>query len=137
MKQADKMTPEERERCKSALLMQLMGHIGQSRRIGMGELYSAVFGRPWANRINDTRALRRLISELRREGAPIVSDACRESGGYYLASAGSELAGYCGRLRRRALGILVQEACMRKISMGELFGQIQIEFTGEAAGGNG
>ena len=113
------------------LLSELTHHIGRHNTIGMGELYELVFKEPWANRINDTRRLRTVITELRRQGVAICSDCASSGGGYYLASAGSsEMRQYLERLRRRALKALVLEARMRKIGLPELLGQIQIEFKG-------
>jgi len=114
----------------------LSRHVGAGRKIGMGELYYAVFGESWNNRINDTRALRTIITELRHEGIPICSVADRTGGGYYLASAGSELSGYLDRLRTQALKKLALEAKIRKISLADLIGQMALNFgkEGEAEG---
>jgi hypothetical protein len=129
-----KMTEEQKQHFKGLLLQILTGHIGRARMIGMGELYEDVFGEPWQNRINDTRRLRKIITELRLEGVPICSDSS-SAGGYYLASAGSELEGYCKRMRRAALRKMVLEASVRKITLAELVGQMQLELgaPGEAA----
>lgn len=128
MPRKSRMTEEERKEFKSRILLAMTQHIGQTRKIGMGELYELVFGEMWNNRINDTRSLRFLITELRREGSPICSDG----GGYWLASAGSELDGYCMRLRDRALKVLAQEAILRKMPMLELLGQLPLEFNSQA-----
>lgn len=123
----ENMTDREKEIFKSRLLMVMPQHIGKSKSIGMGELYQAVFGEPWKHRINDTRRLRKVITELRREGVPLVSSASRFDGGYYLASAGSELADFCEKLRHRALKILSMEAQIRKISLNQLVGQLRLD----------
>lgn len=112
---------------KSKLLMLLMQHIGSANAIGMGELYQAVYGDSWRHRINDTRNLRHLITALRRDGVPICSRASCTSGGYWVASASSELAEYCQRIRSRAVKALALECRIRKISMAELVGQLSLE----------
>lgn len=119
-----KVGSKEREHYKGVLLRILSRHVGSGRKIGMGELYQEVFGAAWANRINDTRALRALITELRHEGIPICSVADRTGGGYYLASAGSEVNAYCERLRTTALKKLKMEAQIRNISLPQLLGQM-------------
>jgi len=119
-----KVGSKEREHYKAVLLRELTQHVGAHRRIGMGELYQRVFGRPWSHRINDTRDLRTLITELRYEGVPIVSVSDRHGGGYYLASAGSETEEYCARLRVQALKKLKMEARIRRIALPRLVGQI-------------
>lgn len=110
------------------LLGELTNHVGRDNAIGMGELYEIVFDEPWANRINDTRRLRQIITELRRQGRPICSYCSSSGGGYYLARMrSSEMREYLERLRQRALKALVLEAKMRKMSLPELLGQLQLE----------
>lgn len=117
----------DRERNRTRLLMVLMRHVGKPGRIGMGELYEAVFGEPWEHRINDTRKLRGLITELRQEGVPICSTASQKGGGYWVPSAASELDQYCKTIRFRALKLLQREAKLRKLTMPELMGQLSLE----------
>jgi hypothetical protein len=112
------------------LLAEITRHVGRQNTIGMGELYEIVFRERWNNRINDTRDLRKVITELRKSGVAICSDSGRESGGYYLASAGSEMEGYLKRLRRKALKALKMEAQLRKTTLLDLFGQIELELSG-------
>ena len=116
---------------KEKVLMILSRHVGQSRVIGMGELYTQVYGEPYENRINDTRKLRTLITALRQEGVPICSISDMNGGGYYLASATSDLDGYCERLRTKALKILSQEAKLREVALPDLMGQISINLAAE------
>lgn len=127
MGKRDCMTEQEKEQFKGQLLMLMPQHIGKSRTIGMGELYEKVFGEAYSHRINDTKRLRKLITELRRDGVPICSSASRFAGGYYLASAGSELADYCEKLRHQGLRKLSLEAKIRKISLAELVGQLRLD----------
>lgn len=112
---------------RGSILAALTAHIGEPNAIGMGELYEQVYGEPWTNRINDTRALRKAITELRAEGVPICSVAHAYGGGYYLAAAGSELAAYLRRSERRALLILQRNAKIKKISLPEYLGQMKLE----------
>jgi len=125
-----RMTDFEKELYKGDLLRIISRHVGRSNKIGMGELYERVFFDAWNNRINDTRRLRKLVTELRKEGVPICSDTSRTGGGYYLASVGSELNTYCRKLRDRALKMLVQESKLRRTTLPELLGQIQLELPG-------
>lgn len=127
MSRRKKMTEQEIQFRKTRILMILSGHVGQGKRIGMGELYERVFDETYNHKINDTRRLRRLITELRRDGVAICSVASKNSGGYWLASAGSELASYCRKLRSRALGILAMEARIRKMTLPEMMGQMALE----------
>lgn len=119
------------EEVRARLLQTLARHVGQEKALGMDELFSRVFQRPVQNKINDTRALRRLITRLRLDGAPIGSVSRPDGGGYYLAAVGSELEDYLGRLHRRGLRALVQEAKIRNISLRELVGRIQLDLHGE------
>ena len=122
-----KMTEQEMQFRKTRILMIMSGHVGQGKRIGMGELYERVFEETYDHRINDTRRLRRLITELRRDGVAICSVASKNGGGYWLASAGSELETYCKNLRIRAIKILGMESRIRKITMSEMMGQMALE----------
>jgi len=114
------------EEATSKILMILARHVGEEKAIDMGELYSRVFDEPYTHKINNTRRLRTVITALRQKGVPIGSTAAKNGGGYYLVRAGSELDAYCGRLRRAALNKLLMEARLRKISMPELLGQMQM-----------
>jgi len=125
------MKKESREKLKSRLLEIMIGHIGRSKAIGMGELYEQVFGRPYNNRINDTRRLRSLITELRKDGKGICSASTKEGSGYWIASADSELRDYCSKLRKKAFKILRMESNIMAISMPELMGQMELELNWE------
>ncbi|ODA43627.1 hypothetical protein THER_1666 [Thermodesulfovibrio sp. N1] len=62
---------------------------------------------------------------------PICSDTDSEGGGYYLAAAGGELENYCMRLRIRALKTLRMEAILRKMTLPELIGQLNLNVGGK------
>ena len=125
----DKFQQElDRERARARLLTVMTRHVGSSRAIGMGELYSLVFGKEWRNRQNDTRALRTLITDARREGIPICSRCCGSGKyGYFLAAAGSEMEDYLERLIKQGIKKLAQAARLQKISLPELLGQMALE----------
>jgi len=109
---------------KFAILAVLSRHIGREKAIDMGALYSSVFGKDWQNKISDTRTLRKIITILRKEGVPICSTPAKNSGGYYIAAAGSELEDYLARLRRRSLTALWMESRIRRIGLPEMLGQM-------------
>jgi hypothetical protein len=113
----------------NALLKEMSRHVGRARVVGMGELFEKVFGSSAVHRINGTRALRAIITRLRRQGLPICSQSRTAGGGYYLAAAGSELEDYCKRLRKKALKGLCIEALLRQTTLPELLGQIILSVT--------
>ena len=121
------MTNDDRERCKNRLLKIMTGHVGGGNKIGMGELYEQVVGESYQNRINDTKILRNFITDLRREGVPIMSSYSASDGGYWIAASGSELAAYCSRLQRHALQKLIQVANLKKMALPALKGQLRLE----------
>ena len=111
---------------KARLLQALARRVGAAQAVGMAELFEEVYSRPVQHRINDTRALRRMITVLRLDGVPIASVSDSERGGYYLAAAGPELEDYLRRLRRRGLTALAQEARIRNIGLPELLSRLQV-----------
>lgn len=113
------------------LLMVLTGHVGREHAIGMDDLYTRVFHKPAGHKINSTREVRKLVTALRQKGQPIGSVSSTNGGGYYLIRAGSELDEYCSKLRQAALRKLVMEARLRKLSMPELLGQMQMNLGSE------
>jgi hypothetical protein len=118
-------------RIKGKISATLALHIGEPNAVGMGELYEAVFGAPWENRINDTRRLRTYITRLRREGIPVCSVTSSDGGGYYLPAGSSELVDYLRRSKVRALKILLRVAKIQRVSLPELLGQMRLEMEGK------
>ena len=116
-------TSENRNRLKSAMF----DHVGEVNAISMTALYEAVFNRPWNDRINDTRALRHLITALREDGIPICSVTSSNGGGYYIAAATSEFVAFLRKAERRALLILMRNARMKKVSLPEYLGQLKLD----------
>jgi hypothetical protein len=120
----ERITQEQLDAARNLLTALMIGHIGPDKKIGMGELYEAVFqGKKYSHRINDTRLLRRLITEMRAVGMPIVSDGA----GYWLSASSSELNQYCDKTKRRALGMLARCSRMKKVSLPEYLGQMRLE----------
>jgi hypothetical protein len=116
-------TVGNRNRLKSAMF----DHVGEINAISMTALYEAVFARPWNNKINDTRALRTLITALREDGVPICSTSSQHGGGYYIAAATSEFVAFLRKAERRALLILMRNAKMKKVSLPEYLGQLKLD----------
>lgn len=112
---------------KSKLLKELTGHIGEHNAIGMAALYERVFDKQWKNMVNDTRKIRDLVTRARNEGVPICSSKKRDSAGYFLAAAGSELTDYTRRTEMSALKMLSRNARIKKISLPEYWGQLKLE----------
>ncbi len=122
-----KISKEQLDAARLKLYAVMMQHIGPEKKIGMGELYEAVFGRTWSHRINDTRMLRNLITEMRRDGQPVMSSTSSGSGGYWIAASSTEIAEYCNRHKTSALKSLAHIARIKKVSLAEYLGQMQLE----------
>jgi hypothetical protein len=122
-----KMSKDEITAAKMKLYAVMLQHVGPDKKIGMGELFETVFDRPWHHRINDTKALRKLITDMRRDGMPVVSSSSTTNGGYWVSASGSEINAYCEQARRRALSILGRVAAIRRVSLPEYLGQMALE----------
>ena len=136
---AEKRAQEQKMRrleLEGRVLRVLSRHHGEARAISMVGLWSEVFGARMGDKINGTRPLRGILTRLRREGLPICSVSTQDGGGYYLASAGSDLEGYCRRLRNQALRKLLIESKLRNLALPELLGQISINLAREATDGD-
>ena len=112
---------------KSRLLSILFFHQGEDHAIDMGELYRRVFLEEYTNKINGTRALRRLITELRKEGNPIGSVSKKNAGGYYMITRPGEMEAFLRKLHEQAIKKLALEAKLRKITLPDLLGQMHME----------
>lgn len=126
-----KITSEELQAARMKLYMVMMQHVGPDKKIGMGELYETVFGKRWTHRINDTKQLRILITEMRRDGQPVMSDSSSSSGGYWIAASSSEINDWCDRVKVRALSMLKRISTIKKVSLPEYIGQIRLELGGK------
>jgi len=123
-KRKQAVTPEAYAMIKANVMIIMTRHIGPTNGIGMGELYVRATGNEWANRINDTRLVRRAITELRQEGSAICSNV---SYGYYLAQTAQDMTKYLEGLRRAALKKLALEARLRQMALPELIGQMALQ----------
>ena len=119
------------EQHKARLLSILTQHIGEEHKMDMGDLYCRVFDKEFNHKINDTKPLRALVTELRNEGVPIGSKQTRDDGGYWLIRSGSEFDDYCRRIHMAALKKLKMESRLKKMSMEELLGQMIINLRGQ------
>jgi len=102
-------------------LRALTKHIGRINAVDMGELYREVFGKDFGHKINDTRELRRVITNLRWQGMPV----CHCAQGYYLGY-GSEYAEWKDRVKHQALKKLAMIAPMENLTLQELLGQMAL-----------
>ena len=119
----ERWTQAQLDAARQKLYALMIQHIGPDKKVGMGELYESVFDKQYSHRINDTRMLRRFITEMRADGMPVLSDGA----GYWLSASSSELNQYCDRHKRRALSMLARCSCMKRISLPEYLGQMQLE----------
>ena len=93
------MNPNNQNNYKQRLLSILFFHRGKKNPIDMGELFRRVFDEEYNNKINGTRALRRLITELRWEGHLIGSTTGKTGHGYYMIVDQEERAQYLQKIR--------------------------------------
>lgn len=122
------MKTEKNSKSHEAILLAvLVTHIGSHNAISMGALYTAVFGEQWKNLANDTRSIRKIVTEMRNKGVAICSSKKRNTGGYYLASAGSELTDFLRRSETQAIRMLARNARIKKISLPDYMGQLRLE----------
>lgn len=118
-----------RGEAKARVLGVLTRHVGQEKAVGMGELYQEVFSDMWRNRINDTRILREIITELRNDGSLIGETRSREGGGYYLARSAHELGAWFQRREHEWLKKAAMLARMKRLSLNEYLGQKSLNLT--------
>ena len=130
MRKDKKTYEEDMKTYRLKLYMVMMQHVGPDKKIGMGELYQEVIGEPWGHRINDTKLIRKLVTEMRLEGQPIMSDTSASNGGYWIAASASEVNSWCNSSKSRALAILQRISSIKKISLSEFLGQMQLELGG-------
>ena len=121
-----KTKKQDQERHKAKTLAILTRHIGEEKAIDMGELYRRVYDQDWKNKINDTRKLRKIITDLRYEGCLIGSTYARSGGGYYIARSSSELNEFFDRRKHEALKILRLVASMKHMGLDEVLGQMAL-----------
>lgn len=101
---------------KDLLLSILSSHLGRGKGVSAIVLAHAL----------DTysRNVRTLITELRQDGIAICGTP---DTGYYIAETAEELEDTCQFLRSRALHSLNLEACLRKVPLADLLGQMHLK----------
>lgn len=119
---------DDREELKAKARMILKDHQGPDDCINMFELYHAITGLPVipGRKINQTRIIRSLVEQLRREGCPIGLKSGHE-GGYFWARNAKELGPTIAWFHDRAMSSLKQEANLKKLEPGEVAKQYAIE----------
>lgn len=124
------------ETAKARLMTGLSRHIGKEKAIGASELFAVVYGETPETKINHTRQLRKLVTEMRHDGVPIASTSSNEGGGYYLPRTDSELKDYLDRHMSRGLKSLAICARVKNLSLSEYLGQIRLNLMGDANEGS-
>lgn len=104
------------------VLTELSHHIGQANGIHVRSLVARITGQLINSEALD-RKLRQIVTDLRMDGAHICGHPAT---GYYMAESPEELEHTLQFLRSRALSSLTLESRMRRISMPELIGQLNL-----------
>jgi len=104
------------------VLAELEKHVGKDEGIHVRDLVARITGLA-VNPAAQERRVRKAIEELRRKGERICG---KPEAGYFMAASDAELLETCSYLRRRAISGLVTESRMRRVSLPELLGQLQL-----------
>ena len=123
------MNKSKKDMIKNKVLAELIGRVGKQNAISMNELHKAVFGNEPKHDVHDTRKIRKIITELRKEGIPICSSTDKNMGGYYVP-VGSERDEYCRTIRNRALKLLTIEAKIKKTQLSKIIREISLSLGG-------
>jgi hypothetical protein len=118
----------DRDTLKERALTVLQRHVGKPNAITMTRLAGAIQGCdvvPSA-RYEETRLVRSIIEQLRREGHPICHHNGR-GGGYFWAANEAELEETAAWFRKRAMSAFRQEANLKRISLSELVEQLRLD----------
>ena len=105
------------------VLRVLASHIGEARGAHVSELVREL-ERCRPDRHVDERHVRKVIEELRREGAHICATP---RAGYFMAETSAELDDTCRFLFNRAMTSLTQVAAMKHVSLPDLEGQLKLK----------
>lgn len=105
------------------VLAVLSRHVGQENGVNIVRLVAEVTGELLPDPALERR-VRALVSELRGDGIAVCAHPSR---GYFIAETPEELETCCVFLRSRAMHSLVLESRLRKISLGELLGQMRLK----------
>jgi len=130
----------EWEQAKGRLLAKLVQCLGRNKALGMAEAFEIAFpGRSWRNRINDTRAVRDIIEDLRRGNEkkgmrpmPICSTSSNLRPGYYLP-VGQELEEWLRKKEKRLIDGLGLIARLRRLALPDYLGQMALKMRGVQA----
>jgi len=122
----------ERDEIKEAVHLMLQRHRGKGNPITMIQLTADVmdFYIVPNNKYNQSRIVRSVIRQLRFEGVPI-GHACGTNGGYFYADDQKELDETADLVHRRAVSSLQLERELRRINVGELLQQLEIELNND------
>lgn len=104
------------------VLTELSHHIGQENGIHVRELIQRITGQLISTEAL-ARKVREIVTDLRMDGAHICG---HPTSGYFMADSPEELEHTLQFLRSRAISSLVLESRMRRISMPELIGQLNL-----------
>jgi hypothetical protein len=80
---------------------------------------------PW-RRVDQTRIIRSMVKQLRREGCPIAFKSGKR-GGYFWARTDQELETTINVFHSRAMSSLKQEATLKRIPVGDVVDQYKLE----------
>lgn len=111
------MSPNDKPR----LLQVLADHIGARAGASAQALAAAVYGH--TADAQQQRRIRQLVVELRQEGHHICA---HPSTGYYIAESDDDLERTCTFLYLRAMTSLAQISAMKRVSLPDLAGQLNI-----------
>jgi len=119
-----------RDQLKRRLLQVLASHTCRDDCISMTQLVPAVLGDYVIpnKRYDQSRIVRSLVAQCRREGAPICIRSGKY-GGYFLATNPEELEHTAKWFRKRAMSSLKQEALLRGMAISDLVEQISLDLT--------
>lgn len=118
----------DREQIKERVLEILHRHVGKANALPMSELTSAVQRcqvTP-SRRYDESRIVRSVVEQLRREGHAIAHYNGR-GGGYFIAANESELEDTAQWFRQRAMSAFRQEAALKRISLTDLVEQLHLD----------
>ncbi len=107
---------------KATVTAALASHIGEANGIHARDLACKLTGALQAGPVAE-RKLRQVITELRMDGQHICGTP---EAGYYLATDVAELNKTCAFLYDRAMASLQQVACMKRVSLPDLRGQLHL-----------
>lgn len=100
-------------------------HEGRDQPITMAALFAITTGETIVpgRRYDQTRIVRSLIEQLRREGLPVANSPR----GYFLARDDEELAPTIRAFHQRAMSSLRQEKALKRVSFEDLLRQYELE----------